>query len=56
MVGYEAELVFDASKPDGTPRKLMDSTTLHRLGWNHARPLEDCIRQTYAHALQIEFA
>lgn len=37
VVGYEAELVFDASKPDGTPRKLMDSTTLHRLGWNQAR-------------------
>ena len=55
-VGYEAELVFDASKPDGTPRKLMDSTTLHRLGWNQARPLEDGIRQTYAHALQTEFA
>ncbi|KJZ24401.1 GDP-L-fucose synthase [Tritonibacter mobilis] len=56
VVGYEAELVFDASKPDGTPRKLMDSTTLHRLGWNQARPLEDGIRQTYAHALQTEFA
>ncbi|NKX39218.1 GDP-L-fucose synthase [Rhodobacteraceae bacterium R_SAG5] len=55
VVGYEAELVFDASKPDGTPRKLMDSTTLHRLGWNQARPLEDGIRQTYAHALQTEF-
>lgn len=56
VVGYEAELVFDASKPDGTPRKLMDSTTLHRLGWNQARPLEDGIRQTYTHALQTEFA
>ena len=55
VVGYEAELVFDVSKPDGTPRKLMDSTTLHRLGWNQARPLEDGIRQTYAHALQTEF-
>lgn len=55
VVGYEAELVFDASKPDGTPRKLMDSTALHRLGWNQARPLEDGIRQTYAHALQTEF-
>jgi len=55
VVGHEAELVFDASKPDGTPRKLMDSTTLHRLGWNQARPLEDGIRQTYAHALQTEF-
>lgn len=47
VVGYEAELVFDSTKPDGTPRKLMDSTRLHDLGWNGARPLEEGIRQTY---------
>jgi len=48
VVGYEAELVFDTTKPDGTPRKLMDSSRLHRLGWNNARPLKDGIAQTYA--------
>lgn len=48
VVGYEAELVFDTTKPDGTPRKLMDSARLHRLGWNNARPLKDGIAQTYA--------
>ena len=47
VVGYDAELVFDASKPDGTPRKLMDSSRLHNLGWNAARPLKDGIAQTY---------
>lgn len=47
VVGYEAELVFDADKPDGTPRKLMDSGRLHSLGWNHARSLKDGITQTY---------
>lgn len=47
VVGYEAELTFDSTKPDGTPRKLMDSTRLHALGWNDARTLEDGIRHTY---------
>jgi GDP-L-fucose synthase len=47
VVGYEAELTFDATKPDGTPRKLMDSTRLHQLGWNGARNLEDGITNAY---------
>ncbi|MEP4196176.1 MAG: GDP-L-fucose synthase [Aliishimia sp.] len=51
VVGYEAELVFDATKPDGTPRKLMDSSRLHDLGWNNARALREGISQTYAHWL-----
>ncbi len=49
MVGYEARLTFDADKPDGTPRKLMDSGRLHALGWNRARGLEEGIAQAYAH-------
>ena len=49
VVGYEAELVFDATKPDGTPRKLMDSSRLHNLGWNAARSLRQGIADTYAH-------
>jgi GDP-L-fucose synthase len=48
VVGYQARLEFDASKPDGTPRKLMDSSRLHALGWNAARDLKDGIAQTYA--------
>lgn len=47
VVGYEAELVFDSTKPDGTPRKLMDSSYLHGLGWNKARSLKDGVTQTY---------
>ncbi|OUD10449.1 GDP-fucose synthetase [Marivivens niveibacter] len=47
VVGYEAELVFDNTKPDGTPRKLMDSSRLHRLGWDKARSLEEGILHTY---------
>ena len=49
VVGYDAELVFDPTKPDGTPRKLMNSGRLHALGWNDARSLEDGIASTYAH-------
>ena len=51
VVGYDAKLVFDASKPDGTPRKLMDSSRLHELGWNNARSLEAGIASTYDHWL-----
>ncbi|HWK99081.1 MAG TPA: GDP-L-fucose synthase [Parapedobacter sp.] len=47
IVGYEGELVFDASKPDGTPRKLMDVNKLHALGWHHTVPLETGIRLVY---------
>jgi GDP-L-fucose synthase len=51
VVGYEAELIFDSSKPDGTPRKLMDSSRLHKLGWNNVRSLEEGIASTYEHWL-----
>ena len=47
VVGYEADLMFDSSKPDGTPRKLMDSTRLHGMGWNNVRSLEDGIADAY---------
>ena len=46
-VGFSADLVFDSTKPDGTPRKLMDSSKLHELGWNKARSLKDGINSTY---------
>ena len=48
VVGYDAVLTWDTSKPDGTPRKLMDSSRLHALGWNNARDLKKGIAQTYA--------
>jgi len=42
-----AELVFDESKPDGMPRKLLDVSRLHRLGWTHSIELRDGINETY---------
>ncbi len=47
VVGYEADLVFDSTKPDGTPRKLMDSARLDEMGWNNVRSLEDGIADAY---------
>ncbi|HEY5976170.1 MAG TPA: GDP-L-fucose synthase [Geobacteraceae bacterium] len=47
VVGYQGELVFDASKPDGTPRKLSDPGRLHALGWRHRIGLRGGIRETY---------
>jgi GDP-L-fucose synthase len=47
IVGYEGKLTFDTTKPDGTPRKLLDSTKLHNLGWRPQLPLREGIRQTY---------
>jgi GDP-L-fucose synthase len=46
-VGHTGEIVWDASKPDGTPRKLMDVSKMHHLGWQHQVSLEDGIRKTY---------
>jgi GDP-L-fucose synthase len=47
VVGYEGKLVFDTSRPDGTPRKLADSSRLHDLGWQHRIELEDGVRDAY---------
>jgi GDP-L-fucose synthase len=47
VVGFEGALTFDSSKPDGTPRKLMDVTKLHNLGWKHQVQLEQGIELAY---------
>ncbi|WP_259067304.1 GDP-L-fucose synthase [Mucilaginibacter sp. X4EP1] len=47
VVGYEGEITFDTSKPDGTPRKLMDITKLHAKGWKHKVELEEGIKLAY---------
>jgi GDP-L-fucose synthase len=47
VVGYDAKIVWDESKPDGTPRKLMDTSNLHNLGWKDQRSLFDGISHTY---------
>lgn len=48
VVGYDGRLTWDLSKPDGTPRKLMDSSKLKEKGWKHRRSLKDGISETYA--------
>jgi len=47
VLGFTGRLRFDASKPDGTPRKLLDVSRLHGLGWHHRTPLEEGIRRTW---------
>ena len=47
VVGYEGQPTFDASKPDGTPRKLLDVALLRKLGWSAAISLEAGLRDTY---------
>ncbi len=46
-VGFEGELVFDPTKPDGTPRKLMDVSKMSALGWTAKTPLEEGLEKTY---------
>jgi len=52
VVGFEGQLEFDSSKPDGTPRKLMDVSKLNRLGWKAKTDLKDGIRLAYQDFLQ----
>lgn len=47
VVGYQGEILFDSSKPDGTPRKLMDVSRLERLGWKAKIDLENGLNVTY---------
>ena len=47
VIGYQGEVVFNSSMPDGTPRKLLDVSRLTQLGWRARIPLEEGIRQTY---------
>ena len=46
-VGHKGEIIWDSSKPDGTPRKLMDISKMHALGWKHQTNLEEGIQKTY---------
>ena len=47
IVGHEGKIVWDQTKPDGTPRKLLDVSRLNKLGWSHKTTLDDGIRLTY---------
>lgn len=47
ITGHTGEIIWDSSKPDGTPRKLMDVSKMHELGWKHQVELQDGIQKTY---------
>jgi GDP-L-fucose synthase len=47
ITGHQGDIVWDSTKPDGTPRKLMDISKMHELGWKHQVQLEQGIQQTY---------
>jgi GDP-L-fucose synthase len=47
VVGYNGEIVYDSTKPDGTPRKLMDVSRINSLGWKYKTELKDGIEKTY---------
>ena len=55
VVGFEGELVFDATKPDGTPRKLMDSSRINSLGWKASIQLKDGIQKVYQEIQSLPF-
>ncbi|GAA0885765.1 GDP-L-fucose synthase [Sphingobacterium siyangense subsp. cladoniae] len=54
VIGYKGTISFDSSKPDGTPRKLMDVSKLHALGWKHQINLREGIQLAYADFLEKE--
>jgi GDP-L-fucose synthase len=54
IVGFEGELAWDSTKPDGTPRKLLDVSKIHALGWRHQIGLREGIAATYEWFLQNE--
>ncbi len=47
ITGHQGEIIWDSTKPDGTPRKLMDISKMHELGWKHQVKLEEGIKRTY---------
>ena len=47
VVGFEGDIRFDTTKPDGTPRKLMDSSRLHSMGWKHTTSLKEGLKKIY---------
>jgi len=56
IVGFQGEIEFDTTKPDGTPRKLLDVSRVNQLGWKHTTPLEEGLRKTYEWFLKAQSA
>lgn len=55
IVGYQGKIFYDKSKPDGTPRKLLDVSRLHSTGWRHKIGLEEGIKKVYFEYLKREY-
>lgn len=55
IVGFSGELTFDLSKPDGTPKKLLDVTKINQLGWRHKIDLKEGIEKVYKEVKQFDF-
>jgi GDP-L-fucose synthase len=53
IVGFQGNLVFDESKPDGTPKKLTDTSKINALGWNYKISLEEGIKAVYSEAIKF---
>jgi GDP-L-fucose synthase len=54
ITGHQGEIIWDSTKPDGTPRKLMDISKMHELGWKHQVQLEEGIEKTYSWFIENE--
>jgi GDP-L-fucose synthase len=52
VIGHQGNIIWDATKPDGTPRKLMDVSKMKKLGWQYSTELEDGIKKTYSWFLE----
>lgn len=52
ITGHQGEIIWNTSKPDGTPRKLLDVSKLHAIGWKHKKALQDGLTETYRWFLQ----
>jgi GDP-L-fucose synthase len=52
IVGFQGEIVWDTTKPDGTPQKLQDVTKIHEMGWRHSVELREGVEKTYSWYLQ----
>ena len=53
IVGFKGKITWDTTKPDGTPRKLMDVSRLHELGWKHTNLLDEGIKKVYSWYLSV---
>lgn len=57
LTGFQGEIIWNSSQPDGTPRKLLDVSRLHSLGWKHRTSLEEGLQKTYtSYIAQLEIA